>query len=56
VVGGATAFGLRIWNLSPGGIDPFNDSDPAEVGMSTVLKLSLTISGTQWTGPLKPDR
>jgi len=27
---------LRTWKASRGGIDPFSDSDPAEVGMSTV--------------------
>src|SRR6516165_6906836 len=46
---------LRTWNASLGGTDPFNDSDPAVVGMSAVLKLSLTISGTQCSGPAKPD-
>src|SRR5215472_10577636 len=46
---------LRTWKASLGGIDPFNDSEPAEVGMSTVLKLSLTITGTQCSGPAKLD-
>ena len=34
---------------------PFSDSEPAVVGTSAVLKLSLTISGTQCSGPTKPD-
>jgi hypothetical protein len=55
VVGRLTAFGLRIGNMSPGRIDSFSDSDPAEVGMSAVLKLSSTISGMQRSGPLNPD-
>src|SRR5215469_16498735 len=46
---------LRTWKASLDGIDPFNDSEPAEVGMSTVLKLSLTITGTQCSGPAKLD-
>src|SRR5205085_2220028 len=41
---------LRTWNASLAGIEPFNDSDPAVVGMSAVLKLSLTIRGTQCRG------
>ena len=47
---------LRTWKASLAGIDPFNDNDPAVVGISAVLKLSFTISGTQWSGPLIPDR
>ena len=27
---------FRIWKASRGGIEPFRESDPAEVGMSTV--------------------
>src|SRR6516225_7524686 len=46
---------LRTWKASTGGTDPFSDSDPAVVGISAVLKLSLTISGTQCSGPAKPD-
>src|SRR5215469_9350859 len=47
---------LRTWKASLAGIEPFNDSEPAEVGMSAVLKLSLTMRGTQCRGPTKPDR
>src|SRR6516225_11205173 len=42
---------LRTWKASTGGTDPFSDSEPAVVGTSAVLKLSLTISGTQCSGP-----
>src|SRR5262249_54039982 len=33
---GPASRSLRTWKASRGGTDPFNDSDPAEVGMLTV--------------------
>ena len=41
---------------SRGGIHPLRASEPAVVWRSFVSKLSLTIIGTQWSGPVSPSR
>lgn len=47
---------LRTMKASRGGAESFSERDPAVVGMSTVSKLSFTITGTQCSGPARPDR
>jgi hypothetical protein len=47
---------LRTWNASRPATKPSRDSEPAVVVISIVSKLSLTMIGTQCSGPTGPDR